>query len=118
MTTSSCEELQSLFDKVSIHIKKSPVTTENTVTDETKLRLYGLYKRVTAGKVNDSELQNRQRPSAWNLLERYKYDAWALCDCLSREEAMIEYVRVAAGEENEVGRACAEFLEIFFRVSI
>jgi len=109
------EELQSLFDRVSILIRDTPVTSENSVSDETKLRLYGLYKRVTIGKIHGDDdggdVNDRQRPSIWNLVERYKYDSWDSYSALDQDEAIMEYVRVAAGEENEVGRTCVTFLE-------
>jgi len=109
------EELQSLFDRVSTLIKDTPVTSDNSVSDETKLRLYGLYKRVTIGKIHGDDdggdVNDRQRPSIWNIVERYKYDSWDSYSALDQAEAIMEYVRVAADEENEVGRMCATFLE-------
>ena len=118
--------LAPVFVRCGCVIRSTPSTPSNAVSDATKLRLYGLYKRVTVGRLKphgdtdrtegddyDGGGTTRTRPSMWNVVERYKYDAWASCDGMEAEEAAMEYVRVAAEEENDVGRACAALLEDF-----
>ena len=57
--------------------------------NETKLRLYGLFKQATAGYVSGS------RPGMMNLVGRAKYDAWSAVSGTSAEDAEAQYVAIA-----------------------
>ncbi len=59
--------------------------------NDTKLRLYGLYKQATEGDVQSS------RPGFTNLVGRAKYDAWASLRGMDAETARSEYVDVVGG---------------------
>ena len=54
--------------------------------NDTKLRLYALYKQATEGDVTG------KRPGFTNPVGRAKYDAWAEQQGLSAEDARDEYV--------------------------
>jgi diazepam-binding inhibitor (GABA receptor modulator, acyl-CoA-binding protein) len=58
--------------------------------NETKLRLYALYKQATVGDVTG------RRPGALNPVGRAKHDAWASVTGLSSEQAKRDYVQAAA----------------------
>jgi diazepam-binding inhibitor (GABA receptor modulating acyl-CoA-binding protein) len=57
------------------------------VSNDNRLKLYGLFKQATLGPVGD-----RPRPGMFSPTERAKYDAWALLGEKEKEEAMEEYV--------------------------
>lgn len=59
--------------------------------NDTKLRLYALYKQATVGDVEG------KRPGFTNPVGRAKYDAWAALSGTPREQAETHYVA-------EVGR--------------
>lgn len=58
--------------------------------NDTKLRLYALYKQATEGDVSGS------RPGMLNLVGRSKYDAWADVQGMSPEDAEAAYVEEVA----------------------
>jgi diazepam-binding inhibitor (GABA receptor modulator, acyl-CoA-binding protein) len=55
----------------------------------TMLEFYGLYKQATAGDARGN------RPSAFDLKGRAKYDAWATRAGLSRDDAKRLYIEAA-----------------------
>eukprot|EP00980_Cylindrotheca_fusiformis_P002020 scaffold444_cov109-Cylindrotheca_fusiformis.AAC.17 len=57
------------------------------VSNDNKLKLYGLFKQATQGPIGD-----RPRPGFFSPTERAKYDAWALLGDKEKEQAMEEYV--------------------------
>lgn len=57
--------------------------------NETKLRLYGLFKQVTAGDVSGG------RPGMMNPVGRAKFDAWSALTGTSTEDAEAQYVALA-----------------------
>lgn len=59
--------------------------------NDTKLKLYALYKQATEGDVQG------KRPGFTNLVGRAKYDAWAEVQGMSAEEARDAYVTVVRG---------------------
>jgi diazepam-binding inhibitor (GABA receptor modulator, acyl-CoA-binding protein) len=59
--------------------------------NETKLRLYGLYKQATAGDVQG------RRPGFTNPVGRAKHDAWASVSGTTTDEAKQRYVELARG---------------------
>ena len=50
------------------------------------LRLYALYKQATAGDASGA------RPSAFNMVGRAKFDAWAALAGTGAEKAMQDYI--------------------------
>jgi diazepam-binding inhibitor (GABA receptor modulator, acyl-CoA-binding protein) len=55
---------------------------------DTKLRLYGLYKQAKAGDVDPTF---HPRPALYDVVGRAKWDAWAACKGVSRQEAAGQY---------------------------
>ncbi|KAF7283599.1 hypothetical protein GWI33_023356 [Rhynchophorus ferrugineus] len=51
------------------------------------LEIYGLLKQVTKGDIN------KPKPSAFNIVEKAKWDAWSKKKGLSKEEAMEEFIK-------------------------
>ena len=125
-SSSTHERERKLFDAVATLVQSSSVPS-STISDTTRLSLYGRYKRVVVGPLHDSttnhdnptftswkhpiEKQRPTRPSRFNLVAWYKYDAWERCDSLTDLQAMLEYVQIAADQENETGRECKRLLE-------
>jgi len=56
--------------------------------NETKLRLYGLYKQATRGDADG------KRPAFTNPVGRAKYDAWAAESGTSRDDAKTAYIHL------------------------
>jgi acyl-CoA-binding protein len=54
-----------------------------------QLALYGLFKQVKLGDVTG------KRPGALDLRGRAKYDAWAACQGMSHDEAVLGYLAIA-----------------------
>ena len=59
--------------------------------NDTKLRLYALYKQATDGDVDG------KRPGFTNLVGRAKYDAWAEVRGMSADDAREAYVSLVRG---------------------
>ena len=59
--------------------------------NDTKLRLYALYKQATEGDVQG------KRPGFTNPVGRAKFDAWAALRGTGSEAAKADYVAVVAG---------------------
>ena len=81
-----------------------------------KSRTYGLYKRVTEGRLkppygdDDKNVDSRPktRPAMYKVNDRAKYDGWAKADNLSKQEAMDEYVNLI---EELLGKEITEMIE-------
>nr|6KF8_A Chain A, Acyl-CoA-binding domain-containing protein 2 [Oryza sativa Japonica Group]6KF8_C Chain C, Acyl-CoA-binding domain-containing protein 2 [Oryza sativa Japonica Group]6KF8_D Chain D, Acyl-CoA-binding domain-containing protein 2 [Oryza sativa Japonica Group]6KF8_F Chain F, Acyl-CoA-binding domain-containing protein 2 [Oryza sativa Japonica Group]6KF8_I Chain I, Acyl-CoA-binding domain-containing protein 2 [Oryza sativa Japonica Group]6KF8_K Chain K, Acyl-CoA-binding domain-containing p len=74
--------LQEEFEEFAEKAKTLP----DTISNEDKLLLYGLYKQATVGPVTTG------RPGIFNLKDRYKWDAWKAVEGKSKEEAMADYI--------------------------
>ena len=66
-----------------------PALTQDPGND-TKLRLYALYKQATVGDVTGA------RPGALDFVKRAKYDAWAALRGTSTEDAKRRYTEAVA----------------------
>ncbi|KAL7481756.1 hypothetical protein ACHAWX_000160 [Stephanocyclus meneghinianus] len=92
-----------VFEKVAALVADKNTPAARPSTRAEKLRLYGLYKRGTLGRLNppfqegDVDSDSRPaRPGVFNLDARMKWDAWAEEDKMgSREEARQAYVDLA-----------------------
>lgn len=62
--------------------KNGPVNTSN----EQKLRFYSLFKQASVGPCN------KPRPPFWNIVEKYKWDAWNSLGLMSLQTAKEKYV--------------------------
>jgi acyl-CoA-binding protein len=96
--------LQETFEKVATLIRETPVTADlDTWSTAGKLRIYGLYKHVTTGPCSGTDSPSVLRWTAYS-----KYQAWLKCKQLSKDEAMSEYVELAASQDNWLGAKCTE----------
>jgi acyl-CoA-binding protein len=96
--------MDSTFDQVVTLIRETPATVEpDTWSSKDKLRLYGLFKHVTEGACTGSDSPSFLRPQAYT-----KYQAWLSCQHLSKDEAMRDYVLLAASQDSSLGRKCTE----------
>ncbi|MCC7534670.1 MAG: acyl-CoA-binding protein [Deltaproteobacteria bacterium] len=62
------------------------VKAVTSLSNDTLLELYGLYKQSTVGDVDG------KRPGMMDIRGRAKYDAWASRKSMTREAAMKAYV--------------------------
>jgi 1-acyl-sn-glycerol-3-phosphate acyltransferase/nucleoside-diphosphate-sugar epimerase/acyl-CoA-binding protein len=88
---------------------------QDCLATEEQLKLYGLYKHVTAGPVD-----NRDPPSMlWNIKAYKKHQAWDSRCNMSRHDAMREYVELVVSRASAthipvlhtVGAQCKELLD-------
>jgi acyl-CoA-binding protein len=56
--------------------------------NDTLLKLYAFYKQATLGDVSG------KRPEAMDMVGRAKYDAWASLKGVSKDKAMMAYIRL------------------------
>ncbi len=75
-------DLKKQFDAAAQDSKK----LKSRPSDEDMLRLYALYKQSTAGDVSGD------RPGAFDMVNRAKYDAWARLKGTGTDKAMKSYV--------------------------
>ncbi|KAL0488454.1 hypothetical protein AKO1_015625 [Acrasis kona] len=73
------------FKRAQEYIQKAP--SNGDTSNEDKLKYYAYYKQATEGPATG------KRPGVFDLVARYKYDAWAKLGKLSKEEAMAGYVK-------------------------
>ena len=60
-----------------------------SVSNEDKLKLYGLYKQINEGNCIC------EQPWPWNVEETAKYNAWRLNFNMTKNAAMMKYIDVA-----------------------
>lgn len=75
-------DLQARFEKARDESKNLPERPDNM----TLLQLYALYKQGSVGDVEG------KRPGFTDMVERAKYDAWAMAKGKTKEEAMQAYI--------------------------
>lgn len=100
MAASTTEEQ---FQKAAAIIADSSVKPIRKASYSEKCKLYGLYKRATVGKLNppygdddtDTDSRPKSRPGILSVEARSKYDAWAECDNMSKQEARDAYFKLA-----------------------
>ncbi len=61
-------------------------TLKNRPSNETLLKMYGLYKQATEGDINSI------RQGGFDFKAIAKHDAWAECKGKEKKEAMQEYI--------------------------
>ncbi|GMR42973.1 hypothetical protein PMAYCL1PPCAC_13168 [Pristionchus mayeri] len=79
------EKFKACVDIIQNLPKSGPVS----VTYSEMLNMYGLFKQATQGPCCISQ------PGFWNVVERYKWDAWNRLGEMGKEEAMERYVKGA-----------------------
>mmetsp|Transcript_13959 Transcript_13959/g.29176 ORF Transcript_13959/g.29176 Transcript_13959/m.29176 type:complete len:98 (-) Transcript_13959:78-371(-) len=65
------------------------------VTDDEKLKVYGLYKQATTGDVNTA------RPGMLNFTGKAKWDAWNANKGMSAEDAKKAYIAEVKRQQTE-----------------
>mmetsp|Transcript_1844 Transcript_1844/g.3044 ORF Transcript_1844/g.3044 Transcript_1844/m.3044 type:complete len:101 (+) Transcript_1844:33-335(+) len=86
-------DLEARFKKAAWLIANGP--KQDGVTNEEKLKVYGLYKQATQGDNTTSQ------PWAVQLEARAKWDAWNANKGKSKEEAMQEYIDLLASGQKD-----------------
>jgi acyl-CoA-binding protein len=99
--------VESSYQRIVKWIRETPEGPDASASWTVKLRLYGLYKHITAGPLPD----DAQPPSVFRFDARAKHEAYAACRSLSRVEAMREYVELVAAEPTQFGQKVKHFLE-------
>ncbi|KAK0421232.1 hypothetical protein QR680_015126 [Steinernema hermaphroditum] len=78
--------LDDVFRAVVDIIHNLPASGPVKVTNDEKLTYYGLYKQATEGPCT------KPKPSFWNVIEGYKWDAWNKLGNKDSEESKREYI--------------------------
>ena len=82
------QRIQSKFLE-SVNIIQSRLTfiaPSDTLSNDEKLRFYGLYKQATTGPCSGAT-----KPAFWDVVARAKWDSWNSLGDMTQEEAMLEY---------------------------
>lgn len=105
-------KLLDLFRRVSTVVGRKPSdgddSTNETTSDEEKLKLYGLYKRV-----NYENPPSEDAPSMFQPVARSKFLAWKACSSMTKREAMHEYIRIATSRQDKTGNECRQLSQTF-----
>jgi acyl-CoA-binding protein len=91
------DSLEQRFDEVAAKVKALPSEGPAQPSSELKLELYGLYRQARDGDVEG------RRPSPFDLVGRFKYDAWSSHKGMAREEAMRQYISTVENFAKEKG---------------
>lgn len=78
------------YVKVSKTLKEDP-------GNETKLKMYALYKQSTIGT------NNTPKPGAMDIVGKYKWAAWSNLGTMTKEDAQKEYIELVKKLVNEIG---------------
>lgn len=78
--------LRQRFEQVVEKVRSAPADGPFKPSNELKLKMYALYRQATDGDVQG------KRPGVFDVVARYKYDAWAMAKGLTAEQAMLKYI--------------------------
>ncbi|MCP4305136.1 MAG: acyl-CoA-binding protein [bacterium] len=84
-------DIETAFTTALAEVEELPERPSN----EDLLKLYALYKQATVGDAAGD------RPGMMEFVKRAKYDAWALLEGTSQEDAMQAYVDTVEGLKAE-----------------
>ncbi|HUR40216.1 MAG TPA: acyl-CoA-binding protein [Verrucomicrobiae bacterium] len=84
--TASPDELRARFDATVEKVRAAPGAGPMKPSNEMKLKMYALYRQATDGDVQG------KRPGMMDVVNRFKFDAWATLQGTSREDAMRRYI--------------------------
>lgn len=79
--------LQEVFESGVSIVRNLPKEGPIKPSDELKLRFYAYFKQATCGP-NDTP-----KPRFYQVIERYKWDAWKQLGDLTKDEAMLGYIK-------------------------
>jgi acyl-CoA-binding protein len=94
-----------VFQTTAKLVGETPDDPPNRMSQDEKLRLYGLYKHATSGPCPNSMCYSL------NPTVRLKHAAHLAEKDLSKEEAMLQYVQLMASQQTPVGKKCKELLK-------
>jgi acyl-CoA-binding protein len=80
-------DLKAKFQKASEDVLKLPL--EGAPDNDTKLKLYALYKQATEGDVSGP------KPGFFDFVGTAKYEAWTKLKAIKADEAMQKYIDIA-----------------------
>ena len=107
-------KLRILFCQVSALVGRKPSDRDNdsdeTTSDEEKLLLYGLFKRV-----NDGDRLPSNAPPIFQPVARSKFFAWKECSSMTTQDAMDEYIRIVASRQDKIGEECRQIRNEFYK---
>jgi diazepam-binding inhibitor (GABA receptor modulating acyl-CoA-binding protein) len=89
--------IQQRFDEVVARIRALPPEGPAQPSNELKLRLYGLFRQARDGDAHG------EKPGMFDLVGKFKYEAWSKNQGVPKGEAMRQYVALAEGFARENG---------------
>lgn len=116
LSSSISRPVTRLFSSVSERFAAAQSKLDTLTEDpgnEVKLKMYGLFKQANVGPCNT------KKPSSFNMVAKFKYDAWNSLGTMSKEDAMEAYIAMveelagaAAPAEVETVRSGVEGVDI------
>lgn len=79
--------IEEVFESAVSIVRNLPKEGSIKPSDELKLKLYAFYKQATHGP-NDTP-----KPRFYQIVEAYKWEAWLKLGNMTKEEAMLNYIR-------------------------
>ncbi len=83
------DDIASRFEQVVARIKALPADGPAQPSNELKLKLYGLFRQARDGDVHGA------KPGLFDMVGKFKYEAWSRHQGMTRDEAMRQYVATA-----------------------
>ena len=90
-------ELEKQFEQALDKVRNAPEDGAFKPGNEYKLRMYALYRQATDGDVSG------KKPGMFDVIGRYKYQAWESVKGMSRDAAMREYIAEVQKVEKQYG---------------
>lgn len=90
-------ELEKQFEQALDKVRNAPEDGAFKPGNEYKLRMYALYRQAVDGDVAG------KKPGLFDVIGRYKYQAWESVKDMSRDTAMREYVAEVQKVEKQYG---------------
>eukprot|EP00877_Chromochloris_zofingiensis_P003223 jgi/Chrzof1/12901/Cz07g11180.t1 len=85
-TSDMQEQREDRFHDAADHLANLVTANPKSVSDSSKLQLYGLYKQATTGDCNT------RKPRFWDMSGKSKWHAWYRVKGMSQQQAMGAYV--------------------------
>lgn len=95
-------DLAARFEAAVEKVRSAPSEGPAKPSNEMKLKMYALYRQAKDGDVEG------KRPGMMDVVNRYKYDAWASIKGTSREDAMRRYIEEVQSVERKFGGDAAQ----------
>ena len=82
--------MSSAFQQAVDFVKELPKDGDVQLSNDQKLKFYGLYKQATVGTCS---VNGGSRPGAFSFQARAKWDAWNALGDMTKEQAEQDYVK-------------------------